>query len=157
MLKAAIAAAVMVAAAASAPVACADPVVPQRDAQCTSSLAGVMTWPADAKMPLQCADDQWQVITTPQPPSDKWLSFGPTITLRGEGQRNPSVQSGDWTATPQDSVSQCRAEQQSVLSPGVVSPPEVAESKAGQPLSFRMMPRLFSIALSGYCLWERAA
>jgi hypothetical protein len=115
-----------------------------------------MTWLPDAKMPLECLNDQWQAVTTPQPPNDKWLSFGPTMTLHGEGMRNPSVQSGNWTATPQDPNSQCRAEQQSVVSPGVVSQPQVSEGKAGQPLSFQMVPRLFSIAMSGYCLWERA-
>jgi hypothetical protein len=155
MRKTVIAVAVLAGGLASAPVACADPAVPQQNTQCTSSLSGVMTWPADAKMPMECLNGQWQAVTLPQPPNDRWLSFGPAITLHGEGQRNPSVQSGNWTATPQDPASQCRAEQQSVVSPGVVSPPQVSESKAGQPLSFQMVPRLFTIALSGYCLWER--
>lgn len=156
MRKAVTAVAVLAGGLVSAPVACADPVVPQQDMQCTSSLSGVMTWPADAKMPLECLNDHWQTVTSPPPPNDKWLSVGPTMTLHGEGMRNPSVQSGNWTATPQDPNSQCRAEQQSVVSPGAVSPPQVSEGKAGQPLSFQIVPRLFSIAMSGYCLWERA-
>ena len=56
------------------------------------------------------------------------------MTLHGEGRRNPNVGSGDWTATPQDSTSRCRAEQSTVVSPGVVSPPQTAEGPAGQPL-----------------------
>lgn len=139
----------------SAPVVSADPTVPQQDTPCASTLADVMTWPAGAKMPLQCENDHWQVVTSPQPPNDRWLSFGPTMTLHGEGMRNPSVQSGNWTATPQDPASRCRAEQQSVLSPGVVSPPQVSDGTPGQPLSFQIVPRLFSIAMSGYCLWQR--
>jgi hypothetical protein len=83
------------------------------------------------------------------------LSFGPAMTLHGDGLRNPSVQSGNWTATPQDPDSRCRAEQQSVVSPGVISLPQVSEGKAGQTLSLQIVPRLFSIAMSGYCLWER--
>jgi hypothetical protein len=140
-----------------APIASADPVVPQTDGQCTADLSGVMTWPQGAKMPLVCASQQWQDVTTPQPPSDRWLSVGPPMLLHGEGMRNPSVKSGDWTATPLDPNTQCRSEQQAVAGPGVVGPTEVAESKAGQPLQFQMQPRLFSIQMSGYCLWTRAS
>ena len=82
----------------------ADPVAPQPDTPCPSDYAGAMTWPADAKMPLVCASGGlWQTVTTPAPPSDRWLSVGPAMTLHGEGRRNPDVRSGDWTATPQDS------------------------------------------------------
>jgi hypothetical protein len=140
-----------------APIASADPVVPQTDAPCSADLSGVMTWPQGAKMPLVCASQQWQDVTTPQPPSDRWLSFGPPMLLHGEGMRNPSVKSGDWTATPQDPNAQCRAEQQAVAGPGVVGPTELTEGKAGQPLEFQMQPRLFSIQMSGYCLWTRAS
>ncbi|HKP42919.1 hypothetical protein [Mycobacterium sp.] len=138
-----------------APIASADPVVPQEDAPCTADLAGVMTWPQGAKMPLVCANRQWQEVTTPQPPSDRWLSFDPPMLLHGEGMRNPSVKSGDWTATPQDPNAQCRAEQQTVVGPGVLGAPQVAEGKPGQPLEVQLLPRLFSIQLSGYCEWAR--
>jgi hypothetical protein len=135
--------------------ATADPVAPQADTPCASALSDVMTWPPGAKMPLVCRAQQWQLVATPQPPNDRWLSYGPAMTLHGEGQRNPSVQSGDWTATPQDSSSQCRAEQQVVVSPGVVGAPQVSEGEPGRPLEFRMLPRLFSIQMSGNCLWTR--
>ena len=108
-------------------------------------------------MPLACQNDQWRPVTTPQPPGDRWLSYGPEITLSGEGRRNPNVRSGDWTATPQDSSSRCRAEQTVVVGPGVVSAPEAAEGQAGQPLEVTVLPRLFDMQLSGYCLWERVA
>ena len=140
----------------SSAVALADPAVPQPDTPCASNLSEVMTQPLDAKMPLVCRSNQWQPVTTPQPPNDQWLSYGPAMTLHGEGLRNPSIRSGNWTATPQDSSSHCRAEQQAVLGPGVVGPPQVAESPEGQPLSFQVVPRLFSIKMSGYCLWTRS-
>ena len=140
----------------SAPaVAWADPEVPQPGTPCASDLTDAMTWPRDGKSPLECLDNHWQGVTTPQPPNDRWLSFGPLITLHGEGLRNPNVASGDWIATPQDANSSCRAEQRAVVSPGVVGPPQVTESQKGQPLSFQVVPKLFSIEMSGYCLWTR--
>ena len=84
-------------------VATADPVAPQPDMPCASNLSDVMTWAPGAKMPLVCRAQQWQLVATPQPPNDRWLSYGPAMTLHGEGLRNPNVASGDWTATPQDS------------------------------------------------------
>jgi hypothetical protein len=136
-------------------VATADPVAPQPDTPCASNLSDVMTWPSGAKMPLVCRAQQWQLVATPQPPNDRWLSYGPAMTLHGEGLRNPSVKSGDWTAVPQDANSVCRAVQRAVVEAGVVGPPQVAESTAGQQLSFQVVPRLFSIEMSGYCLWTQ--
>jgi hypothetical protein len=141
----------------SAPaVASADPEVPQPGTPCASDLTNAMTWPPDGKSPLECLNNQWQAVVTPQPPNDRWLSFGPPMTLHGQGLRNPNVASGDWIATPQDANSSCRAEQRTVVGPGVVGPPQVAESPKGQPLSFQLVPRLFSIEMSGYCLWTRS-
>jgi hypothetical protein len=139
----------------SSPVASADPPAPQVGTPCAADLSEVMTWSTDAQMPLVCVEERWQAVTSPQPPNDRWLSFGPTITLHGEGMRNPNVASGEWTAIPQEPGSQCRAEQQTVVSPGVKSAPQVSEGKTGQPLSLQLLPRLFSIELNGYCLWTR--
>jgi hypothetical protein len=136
-------------------VAAADPVVPQPDTSCPANYSGVMTWPPDAKLPLVCQDGLWHTVTTPQPPNDRWLSFGPPMALHGEGRRNPDVASGDWAATPQDSASRCRAEQSTVVSPGVISPSQVTEGQPGKPLDVQLAPRLFDLQLSGYCLWER--
>jgi hypothetical protein len=141
-------------------VATADPIAPQPDTPCPSKFSDVMTWPPGYKMPLVCINQpngyQWQTVMSPYPTSDRWLSYGPEMTLHGEGKRNPSVMSGNWTATPQDSSSQCRAEQSAVVSAGVVGPPEIVEGQPGQPLEFQMVPRLFSTRMSGYCLWTRA-
>jgi hypothetical protein len=68
-----------------------------------------MTLLPDAKLPLECLGNQWHAVITPQPPNDRWLSFGQPMKLHGEGLRNPDVASGAWTATPQDAESQCRA------------------------------------------------
>jgi hypothetical protein len=140
----------------TAPIAFAEPVVPQADTPCIPQLTGVSTWPQGANAPLVCDNGKWQAVTGPQPPSDKWLSVGPPMLLHGEGLRNPSVKSGEWTATPQDPNTKCRAEQQTVAAPGVVGPAQVAAADVGQPLEFEVPPRLFSIQMSGYCLWERA-
>jgi hypothetical protein len=155
MRRTALAIFVLAATLSAAPVAFADPPEPQAGTQCTSDLAGVMTWPADVLTPLVCVDGQWQAVTSPQPPNDRWLSVGPTITLHGQGMRNPEVASGQWTASPLEPGSQCRAAQQTVVSPGVKSAPQVSEGKPGQQLSLQMLPSLFSVELSGYCLWTR--
>jgi len=136
-------------------VASADPEVPQPGTACSPDLSDAMTWPPGDKAPLVCLGNQWQAVAAPQPPNDRWLSYGPTITLHGEGLRNPNVASGDWTATPRDANSSCRAEQRAVVGPGVVGAPQVTESPQGQPLSFQVVPQLFSIEMSGNCLWTR--
>src|SRR5690348_9961678 len=132
MRSTAIAIAMLATALGAAPAGWADPTVPQGGTPCSSDLTDVMTWPPDATMPLVCRGNQWQTVRTPQPPNDRWLSFGPPMTLHGEGLRNPSVASGNWTATPQDQGAQCRAQQQTVVGPGEVSPPQLSEGKAGQ-------------------------
>jgi hypothetical protein len=136
-------------------VASAEPVLPQPGTSCASDLSGAMTWRPDADTPLECLDNQWQTVNTPQPPNDRWLSFGPPMTLHGQGMRNPDVAPGTWTALPQDAGSECRAVQQAVVSAGEVGPPQISESPAGQQLSFQLLPQLFSIEMSGYCLWTR--
>ncbi len=136
-------------------IACADPAVPQQDTPCAVDLDGTMTWPTDAKMPLRCVGQQWTLVTTPPPPNDRWLSYGPAMTLHGQGMRNPSVESGEWTATPQDQNSQCRADQQAVVDAGVLGPIQTSEGEPGHTLSFQIVPQLFSIEMRGYCLWTR--
>jgi hypothetical protein len=139
----------------SSGIAAADPAAPQANTPCPPDAVGAATQPADAKMPLVCAGGSWQAVTTPQPPNDRWLSVGPPISLNGNGRQNPDVQSGEWTATPRNADTRCRAEQVTVLGPGVLAAPEVAEGAAGQPLEVTFQPRLFKLQLSGDCLWIR--
>jgi hypothetical protein len=139
-------------------VAVADPVAPQPGTPCGPNLGDAMTWP-DGTAPLVCAGGpagyQWTTVDSPYPVSDRWVSFGPAMKLHGEGLRNASIQSGDWTATPLDPDARCGAEQIAVI-PGVgAGPPHDSEGEPGQPLSLQVVPKLFSIEMTGDCLWQR--
>jgi len=119
-----------------------------------------MTRLPDQKIILQCVAQpgrsyQWGFVASDYPSSDRWLTYGPSLTLHGEGTRNYSLRSGDWVALPQDPGSQCIAEQIVVAGAGVVSSPQVETGASGQQLSFRVLPDLFSITMTGYCLWSR--
>ena len=145
----------------SAPTAAyADPVVPQRDTPCSPNLAMAMTWLPEQNMNLECVQQpshryQWTIVTSEYPSSDQWLTYGPPMTLRGQGTRNYNLRSGDWIALPQDPDSQCIEDQIAVVSAGVVSSPQVEAGATGQQLSFRVLPNLFSIMMKGYCLWRK--
>ena len=145
----------------SAPTAAyADPVVPQPDTACSPDLANAMTWLPEQEINLVCLQQpnhryQWTIVTSDYPSSDRWLTYGPQLTLRGEGTRNYNLRSGDWIALPQGPDSQCIEEQIAVVSAGVVSSPQVEAGATGQQLSFRVLPNLFSIMMKGYCLWRK--
>ncbi len=138
----------------------ADPVVPQPDAPCSPNLENAMAWLPEQKINLACLQQpndryQWKIVASDYPSSARWLTYGPQLTLHGEGIRNYNLRSGDWIALPQDSNSQCIAEQIAVASAGVVSSPQVETGATGQQLSFRVLPNLFSITMKGYCLWSK--
>jgi hypothetical protein len=141
--------------------ASADDVVPSADSPCPPDSVGALTWPPNAKLPLQCVGGptggRWQALTVPGPPADVWLSVGPQMTLHGEARRNPSARSGAWTATPRTADTRCRAEQVTVAGPGVLNLPETAEGQPGQSLDFRVAPRMADLLLSGDCLWRRTS
>lgn len=139
-------------------VASADPVAPQADTPCAATVVEAMVLLAEAEMPLVCMNEpgdgyQWEAVPTAYPASDRWLTYGPEMTLSGEGRRNPNIRSGDWIALPQDPTSRCRAEQVAVVSAGVLGPPRIDEGETGQALSFPVLPKLVSISMSGDCLW----
>jgi hypothetical protein len=146
----------------SAPTAAyADPVVPQPDTPCSPNFANAMAWLPEEKINLVCLQQpneryQWKIVTSDYPSSDRWLTYGPALTLRGEGTRNYNLRSGDWIAVPQDPDSQCIAEQVAVVRAGVVSSPQEEAGATGEQLSFRVLPNLFSIRMKGYCLWSKA-
>lgn len=140
-------------------VAAADPGAPQPGTSCSANLSDAMTWPSDGTAPLACvggpAGYQWTTVDSPYPISDRWVSFGPPMKLHGEGLRNAAIKSGDWTATPLDPESRCGAEQLAVV-PGVgAGPPSDIEGEPGRPLSLQVVPQLFSIEMTGDCLWQR--
>ena len=151
-----ISAAVCAALALSAP-ADADPAPPQLGAGCAADLADALTVLPDQQTYAVCRGDaggyMWTAAAIPFDPQDSWYSYGPVITLHGQGMRNPNVTAGEWTATPRDPQTVCRASQQTVVEAGVLSDPEITEGQSGQPLTLRLQPALFYLELSGDCLW----
>ena len=156
-------AAVAVSAAATlvaSPLGAAEPAVPQPGAPCSASIAGALTQLPDFMTFLQCENQRggeyrWQTFDSPYPNSDRWLSYGPRLTLHGEGQPNREVDSGDWIAYPQTSDGQCKAAQLDLRGAGERTQPQVSTGEPGQPLKLRVLPLLFTVELSGNCLWQK--
>ncbi|WP_319455042.1 MULTISPECIES: hypothetical protein [unclassified Mycobacterium] len=149
------AAVLCIAALAGSATAAADPPVPQPGSSCASNLVDAMTWPPDAKAPLLCTGGGWQPVAMPYPTGERWVSYGPAMRLHGDGLRNPVIESGNWAATPLTPDDQCRAEQLAVV-PGVgVGPPRIDEGGPGQVLRLQVVPKLFSIDMTGNCLWQK--
>jgi hypothetical protein len=143
---------------AAAPIAGAAP-VPQPGAPCSQAVAGSMTQLPDFMTFLQCrqqgGESRWQSPDSPYPKSDRWLSYGPALTLHGEGQRNREIDSGGWTGYPQADDSHCEAAQLDNTAAGERTPPQIAVGEAGQPLTLQLLPMLFTVELRGYCLWRK--
>lgn len=139
------------------------PVPPQAGASCTGDLDGALTAlpkPVDdlsnKRNLLQCSNGTWEPFLDPYPSSDRWLSTGPAVVLHGQGRRNPEVKAGVWTATPVTAEAQCSAERVDVVSAGRTSAPETFSADPGQPLTLDVSDHLFTVAFSGYCLWQRS-
>ena len=151
-------AAVVAIAVVAAPVASAAP-VPQPGASCSHALADAMTQLPDLTTFLQCrqqgGESRWQSPDSPYPKSDRWLTYGPALTLHGEGQRNREIDSGKWIGYPQASDTQCKAAQLDNTAEGERTPPQIAVGEAGQPLTLQLLPMLFTVELRGYCLWQK--
>jgi len=138
-------------------VATADPAAPQANPACTAETKDALTWPVGAEAPLACDGTGWQPVTDPYPISDEWVSPGPAMTLHGQGRRNPMLESGQWTATPLTPETTCAATQFAVISgTPTLGPPQTDRGEPGRPLTLEMVPRLFTVELSGDCLWQRS-
>ncbi len=141
-------------------VAHADVVPPEVGHPCTAELADTMTLLPDESTYAACRwaglAYAWAPAQTPFPPNDRWLSYGPPITLHGQGMRNPNLSSGQWTATPQDPEATCKVTETTVVEAGVLADPQVFEGEQGKPLTVEMLPQLFYAELAGNCLWARA-
>jgi hypothetical protein len=138
----------------------ADTPVPQAGASCSADLGDAMTQLPNSSDFLTCegrpdGSHIWAPVATPFPPNDIWVSYGPPITLHGQGFRNANLASGQWTATPLDSGTACAAEQVTVVSAGILAPPELSQGKPGEPLSVEVLPKLFTITMTGNCLWAK--
>jgi hypothetical protein len=153
--------AVVVAAAAVAPVgtAGADVLPPAVGMGCSQELDGAMTLLPDQTSYVICQRAgmglAWTPVQTPFPPNDIWLSYGPAITLHGQGMRNPNLSAGEWTATPQDADTACAVTQTDVVEAGVLARPQVSQGEQGKPLTVRMDTSLFYVELAGNCLWVK--
>lgn len=151
------AAALLIGAAALIPptagVAQAAPPVPHPGASCPAVAEGALSHGPDDAV-VECRGGRWVVYGGPYPSSGRWLSAGDGLHLHGQGMRNPEMLSGPWTATPLTPDTTCRAEQAAVVSAGEVGPPQISEGAPGQPLRFAVLPVMFSIHLTGDCLWQ---
>jgi hypothetical protein len=141
----------------SGPVARADVPPPEMGGPCAVELVGAMTLLPDGTTYAACQQSGignfWAAAETPFPPNDIWFSYGPPITLHGQGMRNPNLTSGAWTATPQDPDTTCRVTQTTVVEAGVLATPEVSQGGQGRALAVQMQPKLFYAELAGDCLW----
>ena len=139
----------------------ADMVSPQVQAPCSADLAGAMTLLPDERTYVTCQEGAagyaWAAAPVAFEPNDTWLSYGPAITLHGQGMRNPNLTSGRWAATPVNPETTCRATQTTVVEAGVLAQPVVTAGEQGRPLELEMLPRLFYVELEGECLWERTS
>ncbi len=139
-------------------VASAEPAAPQPNTPCSAEAKDALTLPTGAKVPLACDGAQWQAVADPYPMSDRWLSYGPAMTLHGQGRRNPMLESGDWTATPLSPDTSCAATQSAVISgTPTLTPPQTTQGEQGKPLALEVVPRLATIEFTGDCLWHRSA
>ncbi|BBZ05979.1 hypothetical protein MDOR_01480 [Mycolicibacterium doricum] len=129
------------------------PPTPQPGADCPPAVEGALSHTADDTV-VQCTASRWEVQGGPYPSSNRWFSGGDGLDLHGQGMRHPEMMSGPWTGIPQDPAARCRAEQAAVVSAGKVGQPQVAEGEPGQPLRFEVLPVMFTIHLSGNCLWQ---
>lgn len=134
-----------------------DEAAPQLRAGCAADLTGAMTQLPDQTTYVICRQPGpvWTTAPVPFPPNDTWLSYGPPITLHGQGMRNPNLTSGSWRATPRNPGTACRVTQTTVVAAGELAEPQVTEGEKGQPLAVSMQPALFYAELAGDCLWAR--
>ena len=133
---------------------------PQQATSCAQGLAGALTPTGSAQTGnnlhlLQCSDGIWQPFADPYPSSDRWLTTGGELVLHGQGRRNPEAKAGTWTASPQTSEARCSAESVDVIGAGRTSAPQTYSSDAGRSLTFEVSDHMFTVKLSGYCLWQR--
>ncbi len=138
------------------PTADASPAVPQQGASCPAEFDGALTRLADRTL-LACHGGKWAVDTEVYPSSERWVSYGPALTVYGQGRRNPEVLAGSWVGTPQGEDARCSAEQAVVASAGVIGPPSTVTAEPNSPLKLTLPTPLFTVGLSGFCLWERDA
>jgi hypothetical protein len=141
--------------AATSAVATAKPAAPEPSTPCAASLIGALTQLPDLTTLLRCDEGAtWRVFADPYPNSKRWFTYGPPLTLHGEGQQNREIDSGNWVGVPQDPASACSARPVAIADTGGLDLPQESTGEAGRPLLVRLQPLLFTVELTGYCLWQ---
>jgi hypothetical protein len=137
----------------------AEPAVPQSDSACSARVADAFTQSVDHQTVLRCQDGpagyRWRSVEDPYLSSDRWLTYGPALTLDGEARRNRELDAGDWTGYPLDIGDRCTANQVAVAASGGAATPVMSTGKPDRPLTLRLLPQLLSVELGGYCLWQK--
>jgi hypothetical protein len=140
------------------------PVVPRADTPCSPHLANVRTVnhdapPAQPYTVLMCENRGtrgyvWKSVPVSVSfPITKWLSVGPDDGVTLLGDRREVNAPSSWVGTPQEEDAQCIAEQEPLLRNGYIGHPTAVAGGTGIPLYFDVMANLFSLQLSGNCLW----
>lgn len=104
---------------------------------------------------MTCQDGKWVLDTTVYPSSDRWVSYGPALTVHGQGRRNPEFLAGSWIGTPQGEDVRCAAETVEVVRAGELGPPAPVSAEPAHRLELTVPTRLFTVTLTGFCLWQR--
>ena len=133
----------------------ADTTAAQPDSPCPDGFEGALTGTGTERPLLICTGGTWQQLHDPYPSSDRWLTTGPELIVHGQGRRNPEAKAGSWTGLPQTAEAHCRVDSVDVVGAGRTSAPQTFTAGAGQPLHFEVSDHLFTVALSGFCLWQR--
>lgn len=137
-------------------------VAPAAGASCSAGLDGAVTAlpvqtgdPSNRKNLLRCSEGSWQVDNDEYPSSDRWLVSQPELVLHGQGVRNAELFAGTWTGTPQTPETVCTAVVRDATG-GTVAAPQTVTAPAGKPAKFEASNWLFTVTLTGNCLWERS-
>lgn len=133
---------------------------PALDGPCAESLDGAVTeLPGQAddgrRNFIECRNGAWQSFTAEYPSSDRWLSNDTGLELHGQGVRNAEMFAGTWTGTPQSTDGVCTVAYSDATG-GKIADPVTATAEPGQPVTFEASNWLFSITLTGDCLWQRS-
>lgn len=136
--------------------------VPAVGASCSAGLDGAVTAlpsqpgdPVNRKNLLRCTAGSWQTDNDEYPSSDRWLVSGPELVLHGQGVRNAEMFAGTWTGIPQTPEAVCTAVVRDATG-GKIADPQTVTAGAGQRATFPASDWLYTVTLSGDCLWERS-
>ncbi len=132
----------------------AEPVAPRQDTPCPENLSGALTQLPDQKTILQCqiARRRTSVARSSIPvPQQRSLA---DLRPSADAARRRTAQSRDRfrrvdCRTRRNPTADAEARQRAVIAAGTLSPAQTSTGKPGQPMTFRMLPLLFTVELRG--------